>query len=652
MLRALSPGLLTVHGKRRAYDLVLSRCILQKPMVDAVRKMETFGAIRSMHRGDHVQAQVATTSRIVQNPFGDNHASSSKALVLENAPKGQWQTSSKTVVKLAHYIRQRSPEKRMLARIRIVTSHAHTTKRHQRLAKLLEPYIPERKGKGKEKRVPSKGAAGKVYRPDPVVAGHYETLRTSKDVNELWEAYQAVLLSFTSPPPPDYPADAAHTPTSATSPSTPPHLLLTPPILPTAHVIPLSILRRLSRVLASTQPRTRSLFLRHLSVLSALSARGDHIPLWAWNALIDCAGKGWRRTRVAEYKTALSVYNDMISSGGGRGRIIPAVNDEESGEGEGGETDQGTSEGRANGKKLVDPDIVTFTTLLNIAVETRSESAVRHAFSLLKNSGLAPTEITHLVQLKDRQLGGGLRAVRNVYRSLESDGHAKLSIGGLNAVLWTISRDGRMDVLVDIYRILERNVADHMNDQQSAEEDSDDSSVVEGIPVHRSLIPNSITYSILIQSFSYHGQLLDALNVFRDMLYRAEASDDPSLQPSLVIYRALFRAFARHAPKRSNRGSSQLRSFPSNDGWSEENLDLLFGDFLQLPGNIKANDRTVYWIMSSYIRLCGKNDPKVSEVFRRLSERVNIKNSGRLKYLREKYGLPAVAIAQEIVPRR
>lgn len=643
MLRALSPGLLTVHGTKRAYNLV-SGCILQSnPMVDAVRSRMP---VRALHKGEHVQVQVQVApndSRTVKNPFKVANISLNDHRA-DNAQGGKDATSLEPVapmIKVPKYLRQK---KRMHTRIRIVASCANDrpmTKRFQRFVCLVEPYIREREEKNdaRSSEAAAKAKKPKAPPPDLVMAGHYVTLRTSKDANELWEAYQAILLSYSSSHPspstsaPDPHAHVVPAPSFASNPST------APPS--PSHAVSLTLLRRLARILSGTHPRTRTHFLRLLSVLSTLSARGDDVQRWAWNALIDCAGKGWRRTRIAEYKTAHSVYNDMIS--GGRGQVTDAVDEsgEEMGDGDAAIAFRDGQENE-NGRKPVEPDIITLTTLLDIAIETQSEAAIRHASSLLESSGLRPTEVTHLIRLKDRRHSRGVKAVRDVYRSLELDG-LKLSVPGLNAFLWTISCDGRWDILIEMYRVLRKNVEEHFYDEGSTNEEVESSStVVEGIPIHHSLIPDVITYTTLIQSLSYNGRLLHALDIFRDMLYRAEASGDPTLQPSLAIFRALFCAFARHttAPGKPDKFSPGFRS-STNDVWNEENLDLLFEDFLKLPGEVNASDRTFYWIVSSYIRLCGKHSPKVSEVFSRLSGRVNVKMTGRLKHLRDIYGPPA-----------
>ncbi len=62
-----------------------------------------------------------------------------------------------------------------------------------------------------------------------------------------------------------------------------------------------------------------------------------------------------------------------------------------------------------NGRKPIEPDIITLTTLLDIAIETQSEAAIRHASSLLESSGLRPTEVTHLIRLKDRRHSRGVK---------------------------------------------------------------------------------------------------------------------------------------------------------------------------------------------------------------------------------------------------
>ncbi|KAI6047044.1 hypothetical protein EDC04DRAFT_579690 [Pisolithus marmoratus] len=76
-------------------------------------------------------------------------------------------------------------------------------------------------------------------------------------------------------------------------------------------VIPYGHLHRLAGRLASVKPRTRTLYLQLSSVLATLRRTGGRVYIWEWNTLIDCAGKQWRKTSIADYRAALDILNDM-----------------------------------------------------------------------------------------------------------------------------------------------------------------------------------------------------------------------------------------------------------------------------------------------------------------------------------------------------
>ncbi|KAK7695452.1 hypothetical protein QCA50_000088 [Cerrena zonata] len=63
------------------------------------------------------------------------------------------------------------------------------------------------------------------------------------------------------------------------------------------YTIPAAHLHRLARLIAHSRRRTRNLFIHLLSVLGTLHKTGGRVQLWEWNALIDFAGKGWRKSR-------------------------------------------------------------------------------------------------------------------------------------------------------------------------------------------------------------------------------------------------------------------------------------------------------------------------------------------------------------------
>ena len=77
--------------------------------------------------------------------------------------------------------------------------------------------------------------------------------------------------------------------------------------------VPLNVHRRMAKLLTRVHPRTRELFLRLHSVLSSIRDADGLIRVYEWNALIACAGKTRRKTKLEDYKEALNVFGDMVA---------------------------------------------------------------------------------------------------------------------------------------------------------------------------------------------------------------------------------------------------------------------------------------------------------------------------------------------------
>jgi len=179
------------------------------------------------------------------------------------------------------------------------------------------------------------------------------SLLKATSVTEGWEAYHTLTVMFPH-----------HI-----------HHLSGTPRIPQRH------LHHLARLLASTKPRTRTLFLRLSAVLTTLHRSGGRIYLWEWNALLDCAGKRWRKCTLEDYRAAVEVFSKMTT-------LQPSENTGDD-EKPAAEPDFGQ----------VQPDIITYTTLLYIAGRSLDPSAIHHASNLLRASGLPPTASPPIVAI-------------------------------------------------------------------------------------------------------------------------------------------------------------------------------------------------------------------------------------------------------------
>lgn len=396
--------------------------------------------------------------------------------------------------------------------------------------------------------------------------------------------------------------------------------------------IPQRHLHHLAHLLASTKPRTRTLFLRLSAVLTMLHRSGYRIYLWEWNALLDCAGKRWRKCSLEDYKAAVEVFSKMTTP-------RPSENPSD-------------DENLAAEFDLehVQPDIITYTTLLYIAGRSLDPSAIRHASNLLRASGLSPNRITHLSLLhyytRTKQLSG----VRSTLQKMREQGFEP-GLDGVNACMWAYGRNGHMDVASTIYRVLRHNLQPELDvgeyDIDAAVKYLQD---VEGIAIRGDIIPNEITYTSLIQAFAYHGQIMKALHIFVDMLSTpnrepkapiSQQIGEPFLyQPTLAAFRGIFLGFARHAqkplPLRTLPGSlsERLRPIQKSD-WNLENLHQVFKAFMNLPANVMPSERLIYWILVSFGKASGNDAGKLRKVFLQLEQRFGGGWGGRLDRLRK-----------------
>jgi pentatricopeptide repeat protein len=179
--------------------------------------------------------------------------------------------------------------------------------------------------------------------------------------------------------------------------------------------------------------------------------------------------------------------------------------------------------------------------------------------------------------------------------------------------------------------------------------------VVEGIVIAEDIVPDRIAYTIMIQGFAYHGNLIQALHVFTHMLSSSDLEpyaprtldEDGELVPTkypttLPVFRALFLGFARHAqsplPKDELPLTARLKTLsdPSVDDWTMWHLSCLFKTFLELPADTRPSDRTIYWILFAFAKSSGNDKGKLRHVWVLLERRFGGGWGGRLERFRKK----------------
>ncbi|KAI0638260.1 hypothetical protein C8Q77DRAFT_1090198 [Trametes polyzona] len=445
----------------------------------------------------------------------------------------------------------------------------------------------------------------------------YEKLVQPTDLDEAWKIYQE-LLQYR-------PVHLKH--------SIPPKYL---------HAFAAALVKRSADV-PPRKERTQTIFLRLLSVLNTLYYSGGQVRLWEWNALIECAGRGWRKTRTDDFQAALNIYQDMVANRAPGSSIA-------------GDTLVPPHGQTCITSKPVEPDVVTYTTLIYIAGRTRDPEVLQVAESYLVSSGIQPNRITFLAFLRYYARQGHLKNVRSVmYRVLEHGW--SLGQDGINALIWAYGRKGRLDIAGAIYRILRHQLLpeDPSIDRHAVEKAVYRLQELENITVPADLKPDAITYYTLIQVYAYHGQLRECLNVFADMMTSpvpvTRSLEDgeefvPGLalpDPILPIFRSIFLGFVRHAtpPDQETRpelavGGRDPHGEPVWRAWTYEQLHTLFGDFVALPQQARPNSRTVYWLLVAFAVTSGNDREVLRSVWNRLESRYGGWWDGRVLELRNK----------------
>ena len=440
---------------------------------------------------------------------------------------------------------------------------------------------------------------------------------TTQSFNEAWDAYRA----FSSHPLAEDPSLNSY---------------------PSRH------LHRLVSLLATIRPRTRKVFLSLVSVISTLRTSGHLIYTWEWNLLMDASAKGWRKTRFEDYKTSLRIFNDMLAyqkevfESNGRRHIDKHVRS------------SSHDEGSIPLPNDFAPDIYSYTTLISHAARTLSPQALEHARSLLNSAGIIPNRVTLLAQLRLHTNHNQMFGVRRTIAEIRDRGFA-LDIYGANSIIWAFARSEHMEVAEAIYRVLRSNVdadgskggiLDGVDEEISATIKFLDE--VENIVIPQSMVPDRITYTILIQSYAYQGDLTRALQVSADMLsspnpiavWKGEVGAGAQFPPVIHIFRAIFLGFYRHGvdPTRSfahHRGHHRSRGgHETGLDWNLDNLYAIYKGFLELPANRKPEDRVVYWLIMAFEKCSGGDYWRMREVWMTLEERWGDRWGSRLRRVR------------------
>ncbi|EAU84295.2 hypothetical protein CC1G_01291 [Coprinopsis cinerea okayama7 len=353
--------------------------------------------------------------------------------------------------------------------------------------------------------------------------------------------------------------------------------------------IPVPILRQLHYNLSKQRPVTKSHFPLMLSALQSLWDAGETFPIDVWNSLINVAGKGFRTGSRHEYVTAASIYRDMISGrrpGASQREFLNLRKPEQL------EALPGT----------VQPNLVTFNTLISIAARSLSQPAIAHAVALFQKSGLTPDHITHSSLLVYFTRTNNFTGIRNTLLKMKRQ-KLSMPIDTLNGILYAYIYNGRAEVAWDAFLVLKNNVTPDPN-QAFVKRAQRRLASKEGIVIGSDLKPNEVTYVATIQAMAHKG---DAFRTFSTL--HEHLSLDPGAfcwNSTAAAFRAVFLGFSKHAhPPSFSTGKGAVPIYE----WNLSNLDLMFKLFLRLPPTRIPTRSTIYWIITAFDKASGGDLP-------------------------------------------
>lgn len=391
---------------------------------------------------------------------------------------------------------------------------------------------------------------------------------------------------------------------------------------PSAGLLARHHLHRLIRVLSENRPKTRTQFIRLLDVIQFLQKCGGKVQLHEWNALIHNAGRGWRKTRVEDFQLVMDMYNDMVTGAPAGTTMAGSIYDNAPLQG-----------------KPVHPDIITFTSVLDIAARTLHAPSIRRATGLLHDASLSPNRITHLSMLRYFVLTRQLSGVRSTVLKMKEQG-LELGIDGLNACIWAYSRAGDLEMVRNIYRVLRHRI---WPEDQKAEVDAIMRQLKseEAIDIEPHLVPDEITFFEVVQAMAYHGDLLGSLNALTDMLsapsstkpnIQADITNAPPYPSTMPAFRAIFLGFAKHGVPQIDHSAairhSTLDTFRSTR-WNHQSLISLFEVFMGRPECARPSRSVIYWIVVAFMKTSMHDPTAIREVWLRMESRFNGPWGGR-----------------------
>ena len=380
------------------------------------------------------------------------------------------------------------------------------------------------------------------------------------------------------------------------------------------------LLARLSALLVSTRPRSRTVFLRLQQVLTAIRDTGGALYAWQWNALLHAAGDAQRRVRARDYLASVRVFREWREYAGEleevqhHGLAASSHHDE-------------SASGR--GVPIPEPTIRTYTTLLAIATRTRLPRLVAHALQLMRESSLEQDRMARLAILPFYIHRRRFEPVRAIIREFAEAGE-DVGVDGVTAYIWALGRMGYVNEMEEVYAVLKVNVSCTQGGQGTQEQGEEGGAklLFGDLLVFPKVVPNAVTYVSVVQILTFRGHLRRALEVYRDMLAHWQVLQDaePELEPlpTHAIFRAIFLGFVRHARSPASVSPTlalEAQGHPEEDldpvDWNLSTLSTLFSNFCTLTED-PPSGRIVHWILRSFMKTSDGDVEAMKTVWRTL----------------------------------
>ncbi|KAG9007541.1 hypothetical protein FRB90_009351 [Tulasnella sp. 427] len=288
--------------------------------------------------------------------------------------------------------------------------------------------------------------------------------------------------------------------------------------------VPTGLIHSLFALLAGAHPQTRLHYVRMKELAYVLRRRGHgNVREWEWNALINAAGRGFRKTTEADYRAAMEVLDEWEAD-------VRLSKDLSHSSQDVAAADGSTFIGKST------PSIQTYNILVSIAARTGSRQLYQDALHRLQRFAGKLDAVSYLTRITHYREKGQLDQIPRLLERMLADG-LPLHVDGANAIIWAYASNGHLETAQQIYKTMIPNTSSspppsfpsisHLSSASSTNPILCVPSILKAISA---LHPDHRTYIMLVQAYAQAGQLASALDTLQD--YLATISEDKGAQGS------------------------------------------------------------------------------------------------------------------------